>query len=75
MGLAIVVAYGGRSPALYISRKLAWKCHKILEKKKERVGKEKRVRGRSNEALSVLRFIVSISLILTLLAPILRNRI
>jgi hypothetical protein len=28
-------------------------------KKKERVGKEKRVRGRSSEALPVLHFIVS----------------
>jgi hypothetical protein len=30
---------------------------KTFETKKERVGKEKRVRGRSSEALPVLRFI------------------
>jgi hypothetical protein len=38
---AVVVAYGGRFAALYISRKLARKCHKNSRKKKERVGKER----------------------------------
>jgi hypothetical protein len=56
------VAYCGKSP-LYISRKLARKCHKNFGKK-EREGWEgegRRVRGRSSEALPVLHFIVSIS--------------
>jgi hypothetical protein len=38
---AAAVAYGGRFAALYISRKLAWKCHKNSGKKKERFGKER----------------------------------
>jgi hypothetical protein len=73
-GCAATVACGGRSPLLYKSQKLAQKCHKKSEKKKERVGKEKRVRGRSSEALPVIRFIGNISSISTLLAPILRRR-
>jgi hypothetical protein len=46
----------------------------IIRKKKERVENEKRVRwrGRSGEALLVLRSISSIFLISTLLIPILR---
>jgi hypothetical protein len=56
-GCATAVAYGGRSPLLYKSWTLARKCHKKSEKKKERVEKEKRVRGRSSEALPVLHFI------------------
>jgi hypothetical protein len=35
------VAYGGKFPPLYISQKLARKCHKNSGKKKERVGKER----------------------------------
>jgi hypothetical protein len=68
------VTYDGRSPLLYKSRKLALKYHKNSEKKKERVGKDKRVRGRSSEALPVLRFIGKYLSISTLLAPILRKR-
>jgi hypothetical protein len=56
-GYFAAVAYGGRSVVPYKSRKLAWKCHKNSKKKKERVGKEKRVRPRRSEALLVLRFI------------------
>jgi hypothetical protein len=35
------MAYGGWVLPLYISRKLARKCHKNSGKKKERVGKER----------------------------------
>jgi hypothetical protein len=35
------VAYGGKFPPLYISQKIARKCHKNSGKKKERVGKER----------------------------------
>jgi hypothetical protein len=73
-GCATAVAYGGRSALPNKTRKLARKYHKNSEKKKERFGKEKRVRGQSSEALPVLRFIVSISSISTHLAPLLRKR-
>jgi hypothetical protein len=50
---------------LYISRKLARKCHKNSGKKREGwEGEGRRVRGRSIEALPVLRFIVSIDSLL-----------
>jgi hypothetical protein len=68
------VAYGGRSPDLYENRKLARKCHKNSEKKKERVGKEKRVRGGTAKLYRFFASLVSISSISTLLAPILRKR-
>jgi hypothetical protein len=65
------MAYGGKFPTLYVSRKLARKCHKNLGKRKRGLGRRgRRARGRSSEALPVLRFIVSISSILNLLAAI-----
>jgi hypothetical protein len=65
------VAHDDRSSPLYKSRKLAQNCHNNL-KNKERVGKKKRVRGRSSEVLLVLLFILDISLISTLLVPVFR---
>jgi hypothetical protein len=56
-GCAATVAYGGRSPFLYKSQKLAWKCHKNSEKKEREVWEGEESEGRSSEALPVLRFI------------------
>jgi hypothetical protein len=41
MARPAAMAYGGKFPTLYMSRKLARKCHKNSGKKKERVGKER----------------------------------
>jgi hypothetical protein len=65
------VAHDGKASDLK-SRKLAQDCHNN-SKKEERFGKDKRVRrGRSSEALLLLRFIAGISLISTLLVFLLR---
>jgi hypothetical protein len=58
------VAHSDRCSDPYKSRLLARNCYN--NSKKERVGKEKRVRRWSSEALLVLRFIVSIALISTI---------
>jgi hypothetical protein len=39
MTLLAAVAYGGKFPLLYISRKLVWKCHKNSEKRKRGLGR------------------------------------
>jgi hypothetical protein len=47
----IAVAHGGKFPLLYISRKLAQKCHKFGKKEREGwEGKERRGGGVSNNA-------------------------
>jgi hypothetical protein len=72
VNFAAAVAHDGKASDLK-SRKLAQDCHNN-SKKEERFGKDKRVRwrGRSSEALWLLRFIAGISLISTLLVFLLR---